>query len=131
MRRGVPSYQRWVWALAVLLGVAVLAALGFRAVRENFADGTGTTVTYYYLPTCPWCQKFTPEWNKFKEAAKANHTQVVEVDASKDPAKAKANGVSAFPTLIITQNGQDTVYAGERSADALMKSVLDATTPSQ
>jgi glutaredoxin len=110
--------------VALLLFVALYFFLRRREGREGFESQT--TVTYYYLPECPWCKKFKPEWDKFSELAKKLGIDVSEVDAS-DATHAEATakkGIRGFPTVIVSKGGQDEEYGGDRTADDLMKFVM-------
>lgn len=115
--------------LLTVLAIALIAALVFVYFRTSRKEGFegGATVTYFYLPQCPWCQKFEPEWNRFEEdARKEVGIQTAKVNGEEDHAAASAKGVKGYPTVIITKNGKDTEYKGERTAAALMAAVKSA-----
>lgn len=108
-------------ALVVALLVLVLV---YRYVskqrKEKFENST--RVTYFYLPECPYCKDFDPEWKKFEEAAKTANLSTVKVDGSdpKNHGLVAEKKVSGFPTIHVTKDGKDFAYDGERTATALL-----------
>lgn len=112
-----------IFAILIVLVVIYKMVSKLRS-REGFEDAAAKiTVTYFFLPECPYCKEFKPEWDKFKEAASKDASlKVVEVDASTNPAAASAKDVKGFPTVLITEDGgKDKEYAGPRTAADLMK----------
>lgn len=109
--------------VAVLLLLVALYFFMKRGRMEGFS--TETVVTYFFMPNCPWCQKFKPEWDKFKAEADASGIKTEEIDATDDKnAKLVSDkGVTGFPTVIVTVAGKDNEYNGERTAADLMKFV--------
>lgn len=107
-------------ALVVALLVLVLV---YRWVRKGRKEGfeNAVTVTYFYLPECPYCKDFETEWAKFEQAAKADGITTVKVDgtdASKKDLVAK-HKVTHYPTVIVTKDGKNTPYEGARTATDL------------
>jgi len=113
------SSKRFLIAI-VILAIAVLAGLYYyRMVSESFTSNT--VVTYYFLPGCPHCDDFKPEWDKFVAAVK---TQKLPIDTtSVDGSKGNDAGIKGFPTVLITKDGNTTTYSGDRTSDALIKYV--------
>lgn len=110
---------------ALLVGLAVLAVVYvlLRKYKESFEDGK-TKVTYFYLPECPWCKKYKPEWEKFKaEVEKDKYTAgkvlAEEVDGEKDPKRVAEMKVKGFPTVFIGSKE----YEGPRTAEDLLEAV--------
>lgn len=109
-----------------LVGVLALLVIMYFLIRRSKKEGfeNAVTVTYFFLPECPWCKKFKPEWDKFVTAAKSKSIKTVEVDAS-DPKHEKTvaeKGLKGFPTVIVTK-GKDHEYTGDRTAEKLMEFV--------
>jgi glutaredoxin len=106
----------------IVIGLAivalVIAAVYFGKRFEMFSDGT--VVSLYSMQGCPHCVAFKPEWDKFT-ANLPNGVSAQQIDAN-DP-KTQEAGVTGFPTIIITKNGKNTTYNGERTAVALTKAV--------
>jgi thiol-disulfide isomerase/thioredoxin len=106
----------------LIVGLAVVAlvvaVVYFSKRFEGFANGT--TVSLYTMKGCPHCEAFKPEWEKFT-ANLPSGVQANKIDAE-DP-KAAAAGIKGFPTIVITKDGKDSVYNGDRTAAALTKAV--------
>lgn len=119
-RKSVKIVAALVVALLVLLFVyrVVLRKNG----KEGFANDA-TTVTYFFLPQCPYCKDFQEEWKKFQEAAKPAGIATVEVDGSspKNQKLVAEKKVSGYPTILVTKNGKDIAYEGDRTAVELLK----------
>lgn len=103
--------------LVILIGIAFL--IGCR--KELFSSKP--TLTYYYLPTCGWCTKFNPEWEKFVKMA-PDTIVTDKVDGSSSPDVEKYN-IKAFPHIQLVNDGKVTVFEGDRTVENLMKFVTD------
>lgn len=112
--------------LAILLLLVGLYVLVSKGRREFF--GTPTKVTFYFMPGCPWCEKFEPEWEKFVGDAKKAGLETAKVDGSdpKNRAEVEKKGIKGFPTIIVTKDGKDAEYDGERTAKNLLAFALKA-----
>lgn len=121
---GAPLLYWLVGAFIVLGGLYILMRGRNVAAKEGFADSAPeVTVTYYYLEQCMWCNKFKPEWEKFKaEAAKVGGIKTVEVDGEKNQAQVQEKGIKGFPSVWI----EDSEYSGDRTSDELLKAVKAA-----
>lgn len=106
--------------LTVLLLLVALYYFIRKANKEGFTSNA--KVTYFFMPECPWCKAFMPEWEKFVTLAKKEGYTTQEIDAT-DPANQKTvqdKAVKGFPTVIVSK-GKDVEYSGERTADDLNK----------
>tara|TARA_B100000795_G_C22799427_1_gene441016 strand:- start:532 stop:996 length:465 start_codon:yes stop_codon:yes gene_type:complete len=89
-----------------VIGYTFMNSLG---VTENFGlssitgSSGGKSLVYYRMKGCPHCEKFDTDWDTFEST---NNTSVAarKVD-SKDP-ECKANGVSGFPTILLTDGNK-------------------------
>ena len=70
---------------------------------------------------CGFCEKFKPEWQKFKNMAKSNLINGVVATASdKSMGSLKCNNqINGFPTIRIFKNGEHIDYDGERDSKHL------------
>lgn len=113
-------------AAAVLLLVLVGLYL-FTKKSEGFESKV--IVRYYYLPTCGWCKKFQPEWEKFKQelaSAKSSNKALESVTTEEVDGSAEKVPVEAFPTVhLVDKTGAAKEYTGERTAADLMKATLE------
>ena len=115
----------------VLSFLVILAIIGtivylYKTRIESFVSPSNKnviTVTYYYLPKCPYCVKFSDEWSKFETTADAALMQFRKIDGS-DPVnkdEIQSENISGYPTIrITTTDGSNIDYKGERTADALI-----------
>ena len=102
--------------LAVLIAVVAIA-IASKFLKEGF-EAQGKHMVLYFAPWCGHCKALKPEWEKLEKAGVKGVT-VSKVDADEEPNKIKEAGVDGFPTIIFYNNGEKSVYSGERTADAI------------
>lgn len=78
-----------------------------------------STVILFYANWCGHCQKFKPEWEKFKQQYGKEIKCEEHEDASMDRNLMKKYGVQGYPTIIIIINGETREYQGQRTADGI------------
>uniref|UniRef100_A0A6C0KVB2 Thioredoxin domain-containing protein n=1 Tax=viral metagenome TaxID=1070528 RepID=A0A6C0KVB2_9ZZZZ len=127
--------KRMLIAFSILL-IAVIIGIAFYKTKftfENFAGAgsasstSGGTLTYYYSPTCGYCQKFSPTWDgdssdstslQYALNQSGLTTALNKVDIS-DPANATlatSKKIQGVPTLIYTTpGGKDVEYTDDRT----------------
>jgi len=121
--------MRSLLSLVLLLAIIVTIVVIYKKKVERFvglgpssADSNVAVVTYYYLPGCPHCVAFSDEWAKFEGTADPSLMTAVSIDASDENNKAviASEGISGYPTIRITKNGNNVDYKGKRDALALI-----------
>lgn len=121
--------KRMLIAFSILL-IAVIIGIAFYKTKftfENFAGAAGGTLTYYYSPTCGYCNKFSPTWDgdssdstslQYALNQSGLTTALNKVDIS-DPANATlatSKKIQGVPTLIYTTpGGKDVEYTDDRT----------------
>lgn len=95
--------------LVILITFLMLVCLSSSSKEEKKQD---VQVSYFFRPSCPHCQRFSSEWEKFK---KSTDTKYVEYDCEKQPCMA----ISGVPSIKITKNGNTVMYEGKRTSDEL------------
>lgn len=91
-------------------------------------------IVLYYADWCHHCQMMKPEWEKFKavytksaEHIKKNYgvsLNIENYESEKDKLKIDPNTVQGFPTIHIIEGNNIINYDGERTASALLKTVV-------
>ena len=114
----VGKNMKLVLALAVILVLLIGVYFLMGGRLEGF--NTPTTVTFYFLPGCGWCDKFKPEWAKFKPLAEKEGIKTVEVNANEQKELVEKKGITGFPTIKVEKNGKEVDFTGDRTADALL-----------
>lgn len=109
-----------LFAVLLLMGglFGLAKVMGWK--KEGF-ESTTVQVTFYFLPGCGWCEKFEPEWEKFEKLAKEKGILTRKVNAKEETDEVQQKGITGFPTVIITKNGKETDYQGDRTAEDLLK----------
>ena len=117
------SILYWIVGAFILLG-GLYILMRSMSKKEGFVDAP-VTVTYYYLEQCMWCNKFKPEWQKFKVEAEKAGIKTIEVDGEKNQEQVQEKGIKGFPSVWI----QDSEYSGDRNAEELLKAAKAAAKP--
>ena len=123
---------RSLLSLIILLAIIVTIVVIYKKKVERFigmspspalsSDSDLAVVTYYYLPGCPYCVAFKDEWAKFQGMADPSLMTAVSIDGndSNNKEKISSEGISGYPTIRITKNGNTIDYKGKREASALI-----------
>lgn len=110
-----------VGAIIVVIFVAIAAYFLWRT--EKFENPP--TMSYYYLPNCGWCKKFTPIWESFDKEVTKERLPVIlrKVDGSeaKNSKELEAKNITGFPHVELEVGGKSMVFEGERTVEALME----------
>ena len=82
-------------------------------------------VVLVYADWCGHCQKFKPEWRKFRRMARNMpklRTSELDVDDKTNKAMIKSLDANTFPTVVmIKPTGEKIKYSGDRSSVDLMR----------
>lgn len=122
------SSTRNLISVIILIAIIVAVVVIYKKRIERFASPSSdnsanvATVSYYYLPKCPYCVAFSDEWAKFEATADPSLIKAVSVDASEDSNKklVASEGISGYPTIRITKDDNTIDYKGARTASALI-----------
>ena len=136
MARRVTSLFGRNTKLMILLFVAVIFfnqyyayASSSLALREGMDDGASkgksvgdAKIIYFSMEGCGHCKKFNQVWDDFTKETKSKgskcpiKTEEIKSDNTSEINKYK---VSAYPTVMLVKDGQQIVFKGERTVDAL------------
>jgi glutaredoxin len=115
-----------VYVLFGILVVLIIVVVALKLKKEYFGNPNaddGATITFYYMEGCGWCKKAKPEWEKCKEMAPSKNIKTNEISADQMTPADKQKGINGFPTFIVTINGVDKKYEGERDAKSMLNYV--------
>jgi thioredoxin-related protein len=124
------SYKGAIVVLAVVAVVFFAAFVFLKPLRyvstESFVDTDKNceyTLFFFSLADCPYCVKFTPDWNKLQPQLYKGvcGMRVDSTDGAFKELTQKYN-VSSFPTLILLDNKsqQTYTYNEKRSVNAIL-----------
>jgi thiol-disulfide isomerase/thioredoxin len=119
-----PSLQTSLTVFAIFVILAFLLYFFFYKV-EKF--DSMATITYYYLPTCGWCQKFSPTWDEFVKTVEEKKIAVKtrKLDASSNEAKEEVAkyDIQGFPHVQFVKGDTVVAYNGDRTVNDLVQFV--------
>ena len=131
----MPNLPKLETLLPILLGVAVILALGyFYMTQEGFESKPAEldqyikrpekTLVLFYAEWCGHCKELTPKWDKAAEKANEKEKRMLKVnvggESDEEKALLKKYNIDGFPTVMIFQSGNGTPYEGEKSTEALL-----------
>jgi glutaredoxin len=106
---------------ALLLGFGVVLLLWL------LASVNSVKIYRFHRPSCPWCVKSEPEWNKFKSKCMFKLIKPVDVNiGTADPSSEEMRiyneqlGAPGVPTVVTNKNGSIQKYEGDRTANAYL-----------
>jgi thiol-disulfide isomerase/thioredoxin len=114
--------------LSVLL-LAIFLFVAFMFLKRTETFSSGNVISYYYLPQCGWCKKFTPNWEKFEEQVKKENlpvtTRKVDASDSENEKEVSEKGITGFPHVQMNNGKEEVAYDGDRTVADLLKFVTD------
>jgi protein disulfide-isomerase-like protein len=117
------GYDVGVTPLLLALVAIIAVAIAAKYLKEGF-DASEKNLVLYFAPWCGHCKTLKPEWEKLSKAGIKGVT-ISEVNADDEKEKAKEAGVDGFPTIILYNKGEQKVYSGARTAEAISKWALN------
>tara|TARA_E500000178_G_scaffold195993_1_gene193995 strand:- start:682 stop:1083 length:402 start_codon:yes stop_codon:yes gene_type:complete len=109
--------ERFLFILVCVLVFYLLYRFLMSQKHENFSNPK--TCTYYYMDNCGYCEKFTPEWDKFVSEYSGS---VVLQKKERNEAGSELDkyNIEGFPTVILCDdNGDYKEFTGERTSSGL------------
>jgi thiol-disulfide isomerase/thioredoxin len=91
-----------------LLTLAIICCIVYCCCKKSFK------IKYYFVPGCGHCQKFMPVWNEFSSQSSVD---CEKIDCSTNPNL--CSGIRGVPHIVVSNNGSDIVYQGERSVNGI------------
>lgn len=109
-------------ALAIILGYLLRCI--FRKYTEGYEGKNKKQMLLLHMNGCPHCVKMMPDW---EAAKKENPTDVVMNDYERSEKKgeemSKKHNVSGFPTILLLNGENPTVYNGNRTKEGFIEAM--------
>ena len=90
----------------------------------NNSGENGLIFRMFYVNWCGHCKVAKPEFINFSENNKDVSTEMIDAEDEKNADIVAAHEIDGYPTFILSKNGEDTVYTGERT-EAGFKEFID------
>jgi thiol-disulfide isomerase/thioredoxin len=108
-----------LYGIAILLGAFLVYKFLVKPRLEHFSNET--VFRMFKMEGCPHCVAAKPEFDKILSTKEINGKPIeVSVVDSKDDLTTKF-GVTSFPTFILTKDGKNINYDGERTSNAFLE----------
>lgn len=134
----------WVaFVLVALLALTLVVHYFKRAMapppggqwRERFADVAATPkhkLVYLYMKSCPWCERFDPQWQEFTTTyaapLKAAGVEVAKLGSHERAAAKYKEWVQGYPTVLLVRlpaEDSASVFEGQRTPAGLLEFLAD------
>ncbi|EKM82138.1 hypothetical protein AGABI1DRAFT_55318 [Agaricus bisporus var. burnettii JB137-S8] len=120
--------------LALVISVASVQLQELKP--NNFKESTSKGLWFieYYSPHCGHCRRFAPTWEKLVEAAETEIPSVhlAQVNCAAYGDLCSANGVRAWPTMYMHENGKQLEeFNGKRELDDLKNFIKQYVKPTK
>uniref|UniRef100_A0A914Y5W4 Protein disulfide-isomerase n=1 Tax=Panagrolaimus superbus TaxID=310955 RepID=A0A914Y5W4_9BILA len=96
---------------------------------DEFISDKPIMLLEFYAPWCGHCKSLAPEYEKAAKKLKEHNIPLAKVDATVEKRLGDQFGVSGYPTLKILRNGRRFDYDGPRTADGIVKYMLQQAKP--
>lgn len=123
MKKTLPMPKKYANRVIIVVTVAILIGIVFLIGCRKEMFASKPTLTYYFLPSCGWCTKFNPDWEKFVKMA-PDTIVTNKVDGTVSPDIKKYN-IKSFPHIQLVKDDKVIIFEGERTVENLMKFVTD------
>ena len=119
------SFQK---GLVVFLLLVVFALIVYTFMKRYEGFESKATLSYFYLPSCGWCQKFNPEWEKFAKAVTDEKIPITvrKVNAEENKEEVEKEQINGFPHVHLVKDGKRKDFEFNRTASDLMKFVKES-----
>tara|TARA_Y100000385_G_C12675885_1_gene459943 strand:+ start:133 stop:543 length:411 start_codon:yes stop_codon:yes gene_type:complete len=119
--------------MQLIVIVCVLVLIGCKVLHlccsktETFTDNSDNNqgvFRMFHVNWCGHCKEAKPEFIKFTENNPDINTEMIDAEDTANADVVAAHDIDGYPTFILTKNGTDTVYKGERT-EAGFKDFMD------
>ena len=105
--------------LGIILVIMVILYYLFRTSKKEMMGQK--ILTLYYSPMCGHCRAFKDTWENFKNIAKGLNVETADVNCLEN--EDACQHITAFPTLILDNNGSQKAFNEERTIENLTQFV--------
>lgn len=112
-------------SLLVLLLFVIFTSIVYVFTKRAEMFESQPVIKYFYLEGCGWCQKFSPEWDKFAQAVKDEKVNIVvqKLNASENEKEVEKENIQGFPHVHLIKEGKRVDFEMNRTAEDLMEFV--------
>jgi thiol-disulfide isomerase/thioredoxin len=111
-----------------LLLFTIFTSIVFVFMKRHEGFESKVVLSYFYLPSCGWCKKFNPEWDKFVAMVEKDKLDIVtrKVNAEEAKEEVMKEKIEGFPHVHIVKDGKRKDFEFNRTAEDLMKFVKES-----
>ena len=71
----------------------------------------------FHVKWCGHCKVAKPEFAEFMKENSNVNAEMIDAEDAKNKAIVEAYDIEGYPTFIVSKNGKDTLYEGERTKE--------------
>lgn len=94
---------------------------------ENFSTIKGDKPVFrmFHVVWCGHCKDAKPKFIEFMEKNPTINAEMIDAEDEKNKQLVEAYDIEGYPTFVITKDGKDTIYNGERTTEGFEKFAKD------
>jgi len=129
--KGGNSYKSSYVLILILLIICIFGGIIFIKLAkplnlfERFTNNSKTSIEYYYMEKCHFCESFNPMWEEFIKTKTDNYTTIKYDlnDNGKGQEKANKFKIHGTPTVVAVKNNEliDTLDGSKRTVKDLLE----------
>tara|TARA_Y100000389_G_scaffold79344_1_gene76075 strand:+ start:8970 stop:9389 length:420 start_codon:yes stop_codon:yes gene_type:complete len=105
----------------ILIAIAVPAIVNLISKRnvENFNSSKGDKPVFrmFHVKWCGHCKSAKPKFVAFMKENPNVNAEMIDAEDPKNKSIVEAYDIEGYPTFIVSKNGKDTLYEGERTKE--------------
>jgi thiol-disulfide isomerase/thioredoxin len=105
--------------ILIAIGVPAIVKLVYKRNVENFNSVKGDKPVFrmFHVKWCGHCKVAKPEFAEFMKENSNVNAEMIDAEDAKNKAIVEAYDIEGYPTFIVSKNGKDTLYEGERTKE--------------
>lgn len=105
--------------ILIVVAVPAIVKLICKGNVENFNNAKGDKPVFrmFHVKWCGHCKDAKPKFVKFMKENPNINAEMIDAEDAKNKAIVEAYDIEGYPTFIVSKNGKDTVYEGERTTE--------------
>mgnify|MGYP001313844303 CR=1 FL=1 len=105
--------------ILIVVAVPALVKLIRKTDVENFNSAKGDKPVFrmFHVKWCGHCKDAKPKFMEFMKKNPKVNAEMIDAEEPKNKAVVEAYDLEGYPTFIVSKNGKDTLYEGERTVE--------------
>ena len=111
--------------IAIVVPMIVKKMCGNNSENFNTIKGDKPVFRMFHVVWCVHCKDAKPKFIEFMEKNPTINAEMIDAEDEKNKQLVEAYDIEGYPTFVITKDGKDTIYNGERTTEGFEKFAKD------